>query len=117
MKKFVLSIFAVAAVAGVVFVSGVLSPEPADAFGTTCRCTQQFQTAVLTGHGMGSCAAAQADLSNKLHNAAGCDDFCSSSVVFTNACFNDEPNNPTWYKSKGYLVYQCEICIEKDLNM
>jgi hypothetical protein len=111
-KKLTIFTLAVALIAGAVALLGLLAPEPVEAIGG-CRCLMERQTVVLTGFGNNSCAAAQADLWSKLEVEAGCDSFCSSSVVFTNACFQDEPNAPTWYKSSGYLLYQCEICLEE----
>ncbi|RMH23339.1 MAG: hypothetical protein D6696_00920 [Acidobacteria bacterium] len=74
-----------------------------------CLCVQAQSTTVMTGNGVG-CSAAQADLFAATSAAAGCDSFCSRSLVITKPCYNNEPNNPTWKKVDGYLRYQCEIC-------
>ncbi len=116
-KRFGLFIVAIALVAGAVAFVGLLAPEPADAFPNRCRCLQERQTAEMQGNGHPTCAEAQANLRSQLFAAVGCDDFCSVTVVYTNACFNNEPNNPTWFKSTGYLVYRCEVCIEEELQM
>jgi len=109
-KVTILALAAVLATGSLALIT-LATPQDVDAIGG-CRCLAQQTTAQVIGFGNGSCAAAQADLLNKLLAAAGCDSFCSYSVVYTNACYQDEPNAPTWYKSKGYLQYQCEVCLE-----